>query len=72
MARLGRGDLDDRLVGLDRHERLIGDDVVADADVPRDDLGFLEALTDVGQDERAHTYSRTFRAAVTMRCSDGM
>jgi hypothetical protein len=51
---LGRGDLHHRLVGLDRHQRLVGDDVVALRDVPGDDLGLLEALAEVGQEELAH------------------
>ena len=50
----GRGHLDHGLVGLDRHERLIGNHVIALIDVPSDDLGLLEAFTEIRQDELAH------------------
>ena len=43
-----RGHLDHRLVGLHRDQRLIGDHLVARADVPLHDLGFLQPLTEVG------------------------
>ena len=64
-------DLDHGLVGLDRDERLVGHDAVADRDVPRDDLGFMQTLAQVGQDERSHAYSKTLRAAAAIRRRSG-
>ena len=51
---IGGRDLDHGLVGLDRDQRLVGDDVIALADMPGDDLGFLEALAQIRQVEDAH------------------
>ena len=65
------GDLDDGFVGLDRDERLVGHDAVADRDVPRDDLGLVQTFAQVGQDERSHAYSRTLRAAAAIRRRSG-
>ena len=53
-ARLRRGHLDHRLLGLDRDERLIGDDMVAFRDMPGDDLGLLQPFAEIGQREGAH------------------
>jgi hypothetical protein len=39
-----RWHLHDGLVRVNRHERLVGDHMIALGDVPRDDLGLLEAL----------------------------
>src|SRR5206468_8870185 len=48
-------------------------DLVARLHVPLDDLGFLQALAEVGQVEDAHYwYSITLRAAATMRAVSGM
>ena len=67
------GHFDDRLVGLDRDHRLVGLDGLAGLHVPLDDLGFLQALPEVGQVEDAHYwYSRTFRAAAATRAAFGM
>lgn len=66
-ARPWRRDLDDGLVGLNREKRLVGHHVISRRHVPGDDLGLLEALTEVGQRERPHAYSRTSRAAARMR-----
>jgi hypothetical protein len=41
--------------------------MIADADVPGDDLGLLQALSEVGQMKGAHANSKTSRAAATMR-----
>jgi hypothetical protein len=54
VTRLGRGDLDYGLLGLDRQQRLVGDDMIALGDVPRYDLGLAEALAEVRQIERGH------------------
>jgi hypothetical protein len=43
--------VDQRLRGLDLDDRLVDLDVVADGDVPGDDLGLGEALAGVGQGE---------------------
>ena len=51
-----RGDLDRRLVGHHGRQDLVFDDLVADHDVPFDDLGFGNAFADVRQldDTNAH------------------
>ena len=53
-----RRHLHHRLVGLDLDDGLVLDDVVADGDEPRDDLGLGQALADVDESElhrhRAH------------------
>ena len=49
-----RGHFDDGLVGLHREQRLVGDHVVANLDVPGDDLGLLQSFAEVGQRERFH------------------
>ena len=61
-----RRDLDHGLVGLDRHQRLIDDDVIALVDVPGDDLRLFEAFAEIRQHELAHgefphRFSRTGR-----------
>jgi hypothetical protein len=43
-----RGDVDHRFVGFNRHQRLIGDDMIAGGDVPGDDLSFLQAFAEIG------------------------
>ena len=48
-ARDRRGDLDRRLVGHHVGQHLVLDDLVADLDVPFDDLGLGDAFADVGQ-----------------------
>ena len=53
-ARLRRWHFDDRLFGLDRDERLVGDDMIAFGDMPGDDLGFLQSFAEIGQREGAH------------------
>src|SRR5439155_22036632 len=45
---------DDRLVGLDGNERLIGDDVIAFVDVPSDDLRVFKTFSKIRQHELAH------------------
>ncbi len=67
-----RGDLHDGLVGLHRHQRLVGDDDVALGDVPGDDLGLFQTLTEIRQMERSHAYSRTRWTAATTRPRFGM
>jgi len=49
-----RGDLDHGLFGLDRHQGLIGDDMVAGSDMPVDELGFLQAFAEIGESEARH------------------
>ena len=49
-----RGHLDHGLVGLHRHQRLVGHHVVALGDVPSDDLGLLQAFAEIRQQELAH------------------
>ncbi len=61
-AALRRWHLDDGLVGLDRHQRLVGDHVIALGDVPGDDLGLLEAFPEIRQEELAHG---------SLRCGSG-
>ena len=68
---MGRRYLDDRLVGLHRQQRLLVDHLIADGDVPVDDLGFLEALPQVGQVEPFHAKATAPRAASKMRASLG-
>ena len=46
--------LNDRLVGLDRNQRLIGDDVIAFIDMPGDDLRLFETFAEIRQHELAH------------------
>ena len=53
-ARLRRGDFHHRLLGLDRHERLVDDDMIAFRDMPRDELGLLQPLAQIRQAERRH------------------
>ena len=56
-------------------QRLVGDDVVADADVPGDDLGLLQALAEIGQREDVlmrilqHAPRRRRTRAVDRACS---
>ena len=49
---MGRRNLHDSFVGLDRNQRLIGDDVVARGGMPRDDLGFRESLAEIRKVEQ--------------------
>ncbi|MGY4289515.1 hypothetical protein ACVWXO_008781 [Bradyrhizobium sp. LM2.7] len=71
---------DHRLVGLDGNERLIGDDVIALADIPADDLRLFKTFAKIGQRELAHgTRSiqiqlnwQVLRAAVTIRSTEGI
>src|SRR6185503_9952229 len=73
LAREGRRHLDDGLVGLHRDHRLVGLERIARLHVPLDDLGFLQALAEVGQVEDPHYwYSITLRAAPAMRAASGM
>ena len=53
-ARLGRGNFHDRLLGLDRHQRLVDDDMIAFRDMPGDEFGLLQPLAQIGQAERRH------------------
>jgi hypothetical protein len=46
--------LNDRLVGFDGEERLIGDDVIAFVDIPADDLRLFKAFSEIRQHELAH------------------
>ena len=50
----GRRNVHHRLVGLHRHHRRVGGNVVAGLDVPLDDLGFLQAFAEVGKIEDFH------------------
>ncbi len=50
-AREGRGELDERLGRLDLDDRLVHGDTVADSDVPRDDLRLGEAFAGVRHGE---------------------
>ena len=73
LSRVGRGHLDNRLVGLHRDHRLVGLDRLPRLHVPFDDLGFLQSLAEIGQVEHPHYwYSRTLRAAAAMRVLLGM
>jgi hypothetical protein len=47
-ACLGAGDVHDGLGGLDRDQRLIGLDLCAGLDMPCDDLGLGQPLTEIG------------------------
>src|SRR5262249_58672414 len=58
-AALRRRHLDNGLVRLDRHERLVDDNVIALIHVPRDDLGLFQAFTEVRQVELAHVNFRS-------------
>src|SRR5437667_11030736 len=76
----GRRYFNDRLVGFDGNERLIGDDVIAFVDIPGDDLRLFKTFSKVRQRELVHgtrsvgvqLYWHAFRAAVTMRPTEGM
>src|SRR5262249_44354000 len=50
----GGGDLDHRLVGFDRHERLIDHHAIALVDVPGDDFRLFESFAEIRQYELAH------------------
>ena len=54
LAVLRRRHLDHRLLGFDRDERLVGDDMVALADMPSDQLRLLQPLAEIRQNEDAH------------------
>src|SRR5699024_3969967 len=45
------GEFDDGLRGLDLDDHLIDVDLVADGDLPRDQLGLGQTLAEVGEDE---------------------
>ena len=47
-AGVGGGNVDDRLGGLDRQQRLVELDLVAGLDVPFDDFRFLQAFAEIG------------------------
>ncbi len=49
-----RGHFDHRFVGLDRNERLVGDDMITFTDMPRDDLGFVQSFTEIGHWKYVH------------------
>jgi hypothetical protein len=53
-ARVRRGDLHQRLLGLDLDERLVQLDLFAFLDEPGDDLGFLQPFAEIGKLELAH------------------
>ena len=53
-ARVGDGDLDDGLGGLHLGDHLVDRDAVAGLDAPGDDLGLLESLAEVGEQEVRH------------------
>ena len=53
-ARVRDGDFHHRLGGLHLRDDLVDRHVVADADAPGDDLGVVEALAQVGQQEVRH------------------
>ena len=57
-ARDGRWNFDGRLVGHHGGDDLILPDEIADLDRPFDDLGFRDALADVGHLDRAHAHLR--------------
>ena len=74
-----RWDLDHRLVGFHRDERLVGDDVVTLVDVPCDDLRLFQAFAQIRQIELSMRVTpmlqpnwHALRAAATMRSTDGM
>ena len=59
-----RGQLDERLGGLDLDDHVVDGDGVTGGDAPRHDLGLGEAFADVGEDEglSAHGFSLCCRA----------
>src|SRR5439155_2710636 len=69
---LRRWNLDDRLVGLHRDERLVDTDFVALLDMPLDDLRLLHAFAEIGQLEYFHAYSSAFLAASMIRSTLGI
>ena len=70
---LRRWDLDDRLVGFHRDERLVDTDFVALLDMPLDDLRLLHAFTEIGQlEDFGHAYSSAFLAASMIRSTLGI
>jgi hypothetical protein len=54
VARLRRRHLDNRLFSFDRDQWLIDNHMVACSDMPAEDFGVLQALTEIGQRKRAH------------------
>ena len=53
-ARLRRGYFHHRLLGLDRYQRLIDDDVVAFCHMPCNEFSLLEPFPQIWQAERRH------------------
>ena len=73
------GNLDHRLVGLDRYQQLIDDHAITLVDVPSDDFSLFETFTEIRQYELAHgsfrnvqANSQTLRVAATIRDTDGI
>ncbi len=50
-SRQRRWHVDDGLVGFDGDQRLLGDDAIADVDMPTHDFRVMQALTEIGQIE---------------------
>jgi hypothetical protein len=46
-----------RLVGLDRHKRLISDNMIALINVPSDNLSLFEPFTEIRQEKLTHANS---------------
>ena len=70
---LRRRNLDDRLVGFHRHERLVDTYFVALLDMPLDNLRLLHAFAEIGQlEDPGHAYSSAFRAASMIRSTLGI
>jgi hypothetical protein len=67
-----RGDLDHRLVRLDRDERLVSDHPIPRPDVPAHDLGLLETLAQVGQRETHQPHAIISRATEAICAAVGM
>jgi hypothetical protein len=58
-ARIGRGQLDERLRRLDLDDDLVDLDGITRGDLPRDDLRFGEAFADIRQRELGRAHARS-------------
>jgi hypothetical protein len=71
-AGLWRGNLDYRLLRLDRDQRLISHHVVALAHMPGNDLGLRKTFTQIWQPKGLHDSSTNSVAAWTISAAAGM
>ena len=70
--RVGRRNLDHRLRGLHRQQRIVDRHGLAGLHAPFDDFGFLQSLAEVRELENLHHPSMTFRTASAIRATLGI